>query len=156
VADALAAIANEAPDEIDSGGARVMLPGGRHLRLGGTVWPLLACAVTLAIAPLDPTGLTFGAAGAAIINALDKLKDVLHSLDPAQRVVVRAVADVSAAKQKQKKQAEAGPDELRAYFQARSEMEPRNLDDLLKKLAEMQVLKAVNYPDAGVKYHVTW
>src|ERR1700736_6190326 len=93
IGDQLIVISNARQDEVDAGGAKVII-GGKSLRIGGTVWPLLACIVTFVAAPFDPSGLTYGAAGAAIINALEKIGKNFHTLDPAQRVVCRAVIEI--------------------------------------------------------------
>lgn len=145
-----------ARSDIDSGGGKVVLPSGNHLRLGGTVWPLLTCTVTFVLAPLDPSGLTYAAAGGAVVNAFKELAKVFHELDPAQRVVCRVVLDVARNKKITGGSPEVSADELQAYFKGRNEVVPRDLNDLLADLAKLGVLHKVNYPDTGSFYRVTF
>src|SRR5205823_222790 len=69
-------VIGQSAHEADTGGAKVILPGGSHLRVGGTVWPLLTCTVTFVLAPMDPSGLTYAAAGGALVNAFKELGKV--------------------------------------------------------------------------------
>lgn len=149
-------IIGETKKEADSGGARVALPSGNHLRVGGTVWPLLTCAVAFVLAPLDPSGLTYAAAGGAVVNALKELAKVFHKLDPAQRVVCRAVLEVARAKKKAGKEPEASVDELESHFKANKQVVPIKLSNLITDLVKLDVLKGTNYPDAGTFYRVTF
>jgi hypothetical protein len=110
----LKTIAETAVPEADSGGGKVLVGDNVHIRVGGTVWPLLTCTVTFVLAPLDPSGLTYGIAGGALVNAFKELAKVSHKLDPTQRVICRAVIEVSREKKAKSKKAEASVDELGA------------------------------------------
>jgi hypothetical protein len=147
-------VIGKAGTEIDAGGGKVVLPSGNHLRLGGTVWPLLTCTVTFVLAPLDPSGLTYAAAGGAVVNAFKELAKVFHALDPAQRVVCRAVLEVARDKKIKGGAPEASIAELQAYFKGRNEVVPVKLNDLLAALAKLEVLREINYPSTGSFYRV--
>jgi hypothetical protein len=156
LAEQLKVIGEAATSEADAGGPKVLLPDGSHLRLGGTVWPLLTCTVTFALAPMDPSGITYGAAGAALMKAFTDLGKVFHTLDPAQRVICRAVLEVAREKKARAKTPEASVEELRSHFQNKGEQIPVKLEDNLGKLVKAEVLREANYPDTGSYYVVTF
>jgi hypothetical protein len=151
----IAEIFKQAPGEIDSGGAKTVI-FGTSVNFGGTIWPLLSCGVAFLLAPLDPTGLTWGAAGGAVWTAIDKLRDVVVKLDPAQRVVCRAIIEVAADKKARNTEPEASEQDLVAYFKQRDEIVPVGLGKLLAGLVEKEVLSENHYPATGTYYRVVF
>lgn len=139
----------------DSGGGKVIVRGS-HLRLSGTVWPLLTCTVAFALAPLDASGLTYAAAGGAVVNAFKELAKVFNKLDPAQQVVCRAVLDVAREKKIKGDKSGVSITELQDHFSGNGNEVPKTLDSLVTDLEKLGVLRKVNDEKGNPFYHVTF
>jgi hypothetical protein len=156
-AEQLRIIGQSAVAETDRGGPKVLLPdGSTHLRLAGTVWPLLTCAVSFMFIGLDQSKLTYGIAGSAIIKALRDLANVARILDPAQRIICRAVLEVMREKKAKFLDPECSEEELRSHFKKAGQLAPIKLEDNLKALVKINVLREKNYPNTGAHYSVTF
>jgi hypothetical protein len=129
--------------EVDSGGAKTVI-GHVNIHFGGTIWPLLKCGVAFLLAHLDPTGLTWDAAGEAIFDAVCDLRTVITKLDPAQRAVCRAIIEVALEKKAGGGKPESSTGDIRAYFEKRKQSVPDHLDRILTKLVKGNVLSKQN------------
>jgi hypothetical protein len=153
LAERLKAIGKSAP-QVESGGAKVVV-AGTSVPISSTAWSLTVCVVAIAAASLDPSGLTYGAASGAIIAAVDKLRDVIHRLDPAEQVVCQAVMEIAKDNKANGNEPEASLDEIKAHFKKRDEEIPVELDDIMSDLVKKSVLTR-RHLIAGSYYRVTF
>src|SRR5262249_24559340 len=126
---------------------------GWSIPITGTVWPLVVAAVKLGVAAHDPSGITWTVAADQAIDALTKLAELIHKLDPTERLVFAPIAESP----HEHKKAHVAPDgascaDIGAWFDKSERVKPSNLDAVVDGLVENHVLKKTNDPARGALY----
>jgi hypothetical protein len=158
VESALEKIADEAPQEGDSGSTKVFVKN-LHIQLGKITKELVKTLVELGLSGADPTHITKVDALRRLGMFLWKIRDRFQKVDLEDRDVCRAVAAVTLRKKESGKvliAQGANSKEVEEDFESRQQMAPDRLPERLENLTDRGVLKREPEKYEGPFYQVVF